>query len=67
MVNRSDSERLRGFDDRQTDGWMDGRTDGRTDRKTFAILELLWRLKKRNFLGHLLCEGSEEVLNIIPT
>ena len=34
MVNRSDSERLRGFCDR------------RTDRRTFAILESLSRLKR---------------------
>ena len=37
MVNRSDSERLRGFCDRQT--------DRRTNGRTFAIVESLSLLK----------------------
>ena len=42
MVNKRDSERLRGFCDRQTDG----QTDGQTDRRTFATLESQSRLKR---------------------
>ena len=42
MVDRSVSERLRHFCDRQT--------DGRTDRRTFAIVESLLRLKKQTNL-----------------
>ena len=39
MVNRSNSERLRGFGDRLT--------DRQTDRRTFAILESLSQLKSK--------------------
>ena len=42
MVNRSNSERLRGF----CDGLMDRQTDGRT----FAILESLLQLKNIGLL-----------------
>ena len=45
MANRSNSEMLRGFCDGQTDGRTDRQTDGQTDRRTFAIVELLSRLK----------------------
>ena len=34
MANRSNSERLRGFCDRQTDRRTDGQTDGQADRLT---------------------------------
>ena len=42
MADSYDSERLMGFDNRQTDRQI----DRHTDRQTFAILELLSRLKK---------------------
>ena len=44
MVDRSDSERLRGFCDRQTDG------------RTFAILESLLRLKSCGGVGWVLLD-----------
>ena len=35
LVDRNESERLRGFDN----GWTDTQTDGLMDRQTFTILE----------------------------
>ena len=44
MEDRLDSERLRGFCNRQTDRW----TDRQTDRWIFAILKSLLLLRKKS-------------------
>ena len=55
MAYRLNSERLRGFDFRLT--------DRQTDRKTFAILELLSRLKTVDIMNLALKEGGVSDLN----